>query len=260
VVADGGSRVVRGAPEEGSFAGREPFASDQAQTPRIWVRGTKTAVVGAYIHDDGSLDADGTLPTSGPVTSMSMKDGPDHSHITWTEDLGGGKSRCFASDIRYIDSMIVVWQTAGHIVEARYLASTGDIMRDMSLHGRKPKVRFDGTEFWIAWVDEGAGDQLHLASFDLSGNVKDVALPGWQPVGDEAFQLVAARRGGLPRRAERRHAQLPADLCLTSLARSAQVGGAVAGDPVLREDLGRRSGRERRVDHDARAVARVVVG
>lgn len=210
--------------EEGSFAGREPFASDQAQTPRIWVRGTQTSVVGAYIHDDGSLDVDGTLPTSGPVTAMSMEDGPDHSHITWTEDLGGGKSRCFASDIRYMmpnpptpnggqqvsddchdvrtssgpnfaDSMIVVWQTAGHIVEARYLASTGDIMRDMSLHGRKPKVRFDGNEFWIAWVDEGAGDQLHLASFDLSGNVKDVALPGWRPVGDEAFQLV--RRGAV---------------------------------------------------------------
>jgi hypothetical protein len=154
---------------------------------------------------------------------MSMEDGPDHSHITWTEDLGGGKSRCFASDIRYMmpnpptptgspqalsddcqdvrtssgpnfaDSMIVVWQTAGHIVEARYLASTGDIMRDMSLHGRKPKVRFDGTEFWIAWIDEAAGDQLHLATFDLSGNVKDVGLPGWQVVGDEGFQLV--RRG-----------------------------------------------------------------
>jgi hypothetical protein len=186
------------------------------------VRGTASAIVGAYIHDDGSLDKDGSIPTSGPVTSMSMEDGPDHSHVTWTEDLGAGKSRCLASDIRYMmpspptpnggqqlsddchdvrtssgpsfaDSMIVVWQTAAHLVEARYLASTGDIMRDMSLHGRKPKVRFDGTEFWIAWIDEAAGDQLHLATFDLSGNVKDAALPGWRATGDEGFQLV--RRG-----------------------------------------------------------------
>ncbi|HET7500962.1 MAG TPA: hypothetical protein VFK02_08170 [Kofleriaceae bacterium] len=204
--------------EEPSLASREPFASDVAQKPRIWLRGTPSTLVGAFISDDGILDVDGSMPTGGPVTSISMEDGPDHSHVTWTEDLGGGLSRCFASDVRYgtspplpsggpmvsddchdvrtasgpsfADSMIVVWETAGHLVEARYLASTGDIMRDMSLHGRKPKVRFDGTEFWIAWIDEAAGDQLHLASFDLSGNVKDVGLPGWTPVGDEAFELV----------------------------------------------------------------------
>jgi hypothetical protein len=54
-------------------------------------------------------------------------------------------------------------------------------------------VKFDGTEFWIAWIDEGTTDVLHLASFDLQGNVHDVALPDWHPVGDQAFQLV--RRG-----------------------------------------------------------------
>lgn len=35
-----------------------------------------------------------------------------------------------------------------------------------------------------------AGGELHLASFDRSGSVRDVALPGWTPVGDEAFELV----------------------------------------------------------------------
>jgi hypothetical protein len=205
------------------LASRAPFASDLQLAPRVWVRGTPTAVVASYIHDTGVVDADGTFATQGPVTSMSAEDGPDHSHIAWTEDLGGGRSRCLASDIRYAmptpptptgtpqvlssdcfdvraesgppaaDSMIVVWQTKAHLIEARYLASTGDIMHDMSLHGRAPKVRFDGTEFWISWIEEGSRDELHLASFDLAGNVKEVALPGWTPVGDEAFELV--RRG-----------------------------------------------------------------
>jgi hypothetical protein len=208
--------------DEAALPSREPFASDAAGSPRVWVRGTPTTIVGAFFHDDASIDNDGTFTTGGPVTSMSMEDGPDHTHVTWTEQLGPTSSRCFASDIRYnlpnppvptgpsslsddcydartasgpdaADSMIVVWQTAAHTVEAAYLASTGNIMRDMSFHGRMPRVRFDGTEFWIAWIDEGASDQLHLASFDLHGNVKDVALPDWKPVGDQAFQLV--RRG-----------------------------------------------------------------
>jgi hypothetical protein len=208
--------------EEMTLAAREPFATCVAQTPRIWVRAKGESILGAYLHDDGSLDPDGTYTAGGAVTSMSMEDGPDHSHITWTEDLGNGVSRCYASDIRYqipmppipsggpavsddcydartssgppsADSMMVVWRTKNHAIEARYLASTGDIMRDMSFHGRAPKIRFDGTEFWIAWIDEGPPEELHLATFDLSGNIKDVALPGWTPVGDEAFQLV--RRG-----------------------------------------------------------------
>jgi hypothetical protein len=209
---------------ETSMPSREPFASDVQQVPRIWVRAMGANIVGAFLHDDGSVDADGTLAAGGPVTSMSMEDGPDHSHITWSEDLGNNVSRCHASDIRYAipnpplptgsgevvsddcynartssgppaaDTMIVVWQTRAHQIEAEHLASTGNIMHDMSLHGRAPKVRFDGTEFWIAWIDEGAaGDRLHLASFDLQGNVKDVEVTGWTPVGDEGFQLV--RRG-----------------------------------------------------------------
>jgi hypothetical protein len=91
------------------------------------------------------------------------------------------------------DSMIVVWQTKNHTVEARYVGAGGlDLKRDMSFHGRAPKVRFDGTEFWIACIDDLDG-AIHLALFDQSANVTEVALPGWTPVGDEAFQLV--RRG-----------------------------------------------------------------
>jgi len=208
--------------DEMSLPAREPFASNVDQAPRVWVRSAGTNLVGALVHDDGSFDADNRYIGSGNVTALSMEDGPNHSHITWSEDLGGGKSRCFASDIYYqgpmagvpssagtlsddcsrvrtssgppaADSMMVVSQTAGHQIEARYLGASS-VTRTLSFHGRAPRVRLDGAVFWIAWIDEGARDELHLASFDLAGNVQDVAVPGWTPVGDEAFQLV--RRAG----------------------------------------------------------------
>lgn len=209
--------------DEPSLPAREPFASNTSHTPRIWVRAMGTNLVGAAIRDDGAMGADNRYIGAGKISAISLDDGPDHSHLTWSEDLGAGGSRCFASDIDYqgpaanvppsgigalvddcaavrtasgppaADSMIVVSQTAGHQIEARYLASTGNVTRTMSFHGRAPKVRFDGALFWIAWIDEGPRDELHLASFDLTGKVNDAAAPGWVPVGDEAFQLV--RRG-----------------------------------------------------------------
>ena len=55
------------------------------------------------------------------------------------------------------------------------------------------KLGYDGTRFWIAWLD-GKGE-LRLTSFEVAtGKLVQYELPGWQPNGPEAFELV--RRGG----------------------------------------------------------------
>ena len=65
----------------------------------------------------------------------------------------------------------------------------GDIVRMVSPSGRAPKVAFDGTQFWIAWIDNPAGE-LGIAAVDLDGNLVASAPPGRTAAGDEAFQLV----------------------------------------------------------------------
>lgn len=87
------------------------------------------------------------------------------------------------------DSMIVVWTSSAGDVEARYIGGGGlDVARPIALSGSAPKVGFDGTRFWIAWLD--GQDALQLASFDPNGRVVPYSLPGWVPIGPEAFELV----------------------------------------------------------------------
>jgi hypothetical protein len=52
-------------------------------------------------------------------------------------------------------------------------------------------VRFDGTRFWIVWLDTATG-QLRIAAWDPDGSVVAGGHPAPAPIGDEAFQLVRA--------------------------------------------------------------------
>jgi len=201
-----------------------PFPSDSSQSPRVFVSATGKTLSAAYIGDDGVINTASTVNrgTSGEVTDVACADGPNHSHCAFAEALAtiNGASQCTATDVQLMpvpgipggpvlsadcynvrtssgpdvaDSMIVVWTTADHRVEARYVGGGGlDTMpHDIAPAGSAPKVQFDGARFWIAWLD--GQDVLQLSSFDLNSRIVNYALPGWVPLGGEAFELV--RRG-----------------------------------------------------------------
>jgi hypothetical protein len=200
------------------------YPSDSSQSPRVFVTATGTTLTTAYIADDGLINPDSTVSrdTTGRVTDLACADGPDHAHCVWAEAVStiNGASQCTGNDVRLrpvpaippggpvlsgdcynvrtssgpdlADSQIIVWTTAAHSVEGRYVDKDGvDIARSITAAGSAPKVQFDGIEFWIAWLD--GQDVLQLASFDVRGKIVSYSLAGWAPLGPEAFELV--RRG-----------------------------------------------------------------
>jgi hypothetical protein len=200
-----------------------PYPSDTSQSPRVFVSAAGTSVMAAYLASDGTINTASTVShgTTGEVLDLACTDGPNHSHCVWAEarPSPNGASQCTASDVRLqpvpsipggpvvstdchdvrtssgpdaADSMIVVWTSSAGDVEARYVGSGGfDIARPIALTGSAPKVQFDGTRFWIAWLDGKAA--LQLTSFDVTGAIVGYSLAGWAPIGPEAFELV--RRG-----------------------------------------------------------------
>jgi len=229
VFGDGGNRKVvktnrdlsqwaQESNQTSAIVGRDPFPSEVSQVARVFLDRTmvRNELRMSLVLSDGSLGATGLFTTADAITAIAGDDGPDHGHAVWLEDLGVAGSRCTASDIDFTvppqmgsmqvisddchdirnasgppaaDSMIIVWTTAAGAVESRYIASSGDLPRTITPAGRSPKVKFDGTVFWIAWIDR-RDETLHLATFDLDGTVTDYPLPGWRTTDDEAFELV----------------------------------------------------------------------
>ena len=201
-----------------------PYPSDSSQTVRVFVSASDMQVSAAYIDNDGVINTASTVNrgTAGPVTDVACADGPNHSHCVYVEKIVSvnGASQCTATDVQLrpvpgipggpilsadcysvrtssgpdvADSMIVVWATADKRIQARYVGGGGldTNPRDIAPSGSAPKVQFDGSRFWIAWLD--GQNVLQMASFDLNNRIVDYALPGWVPLGGEAFELV--RRG-----------------------------------------------------------------
>jgi hypothetical protein len=200
-----------------------PFPSDASQSPRVFVSGSDTQVSAAYIDNDGVINTASTVNrgTTGKVTDLACADGPNHAHCVYVEAISSvnGASQCTATDVQLLpvpgipggpivssdcydvrtssgpdvaDSMIVVWSTADKRVKARCVGGGGlDMASDVAPAGSAPKVQFDGSRFWIAYLDDHA--VLQLSSFDLNSRVVNYSLPGWIPLGGEAFELV--RRG-----------------------------------------------------------------
>jgi hypothetical protein len=208
---------------EASLLGREAFAAEQTGVTRAWLRGTGSGATGAllmsYARPDGNIIATGQpYPVGSPVSAVAGDDGPDHAHAVWREDVSQVIHRCTASDIDFIqpdtpvmgsmqvitddcmevrnasgpppaDSMIIVWRTSAGAVLAKYIASTGDVDTPLSMTGRAPKVRFDGVDYWVAWIDAPTGFVV-LARLALDGTLTAAPLVGRVPAGDEAFELV----------------------------------------------------------------------
>src|SRR5262249_33439342 len=163
--------------------------------------------------------AESSFDATGAITDLACTDGPNHAHCVWAEALSafaGASSTCTITDVFFggptptlanqipwstpcaavrnasgpdmADSMIVVWSTTARTVEAHYAVSTGDKMGTVSDSGVAPKVKFDGTRFWISYID--GNNELRLSSFDLNGTIVPYSLAGWTPLGLEAFELV----------------------------------------------------------------------
>jgi hypothetical protein len=198
--------------------GRDPYPSDANGLPHAFVSAESRQLVLSNVADDGLVDpAFSTHGVPGTITELACSDGPNHGHCVWAETLPSPDSyQCTISDVFFnrpapavpstiawpnycaeirnasgpisADSMIVVWTTQAHSVEARYAVSTGDKLATIAQIGFAPKVTFDGRRFWIAYLD--GNRLLRLASFDLNGTIVDYSLAGWTPLGSEAFELV----------------------------------------------------------------------
>jgi hypothetical protein len=90
------------------------------------------------------------------------------------------------------DSMIVVWRTQANTLMATYSIASSEVNRTIASYGLAPKIVFDDTRFWIAFVDQTG--TLQLTSFEhdraTRGDLAHFALAGWIPNGTEAFELV----------------------------------------------------------------------
>jgi len=136
----------------------------------------------------------------------------------WADQPPGGAAECVITDVNYMgsiapvvgghfsitpgcsqirndtgplaaDGMFVVWIDVNGAVQAHYAVSTGDLTATIGIRGSAPKARFDGRRLWIAWLD-GSGE-LRMTSFETAtGFLVQYELPGWQPAGPEAFELV----------------------------------------------------------------------
>lgn len=210
---------------ESTVAGTEPFMNDATGIPRTWMRGEAGGLRATFVDDAGVLKTDATFPTIAPVTALSAAPINNHGHVTWSEDRGGGVSVCSQADIDFpngtapvfgasgttatdcfdpridsgpapTDSIATVYRTSVGAVEIRYLGATVDSSQRLSDAGRAPKIRFDGTTFWVAWIDQlslGGGLRVAKVAQDLTFSTVD--LSGWNPVGDGAFELVRANDG-----------------------------------------------------------------
>jgi hypothetical protein len=204
----------------GRLLGRDPYPSDAGLKDRAFVTAQDDQIEISLVASDGTANLGGAsqFTANGPISELACTDGPNHSHCVWADQPAGSAAECIITDVYYMgsiapvvgshlsiapgcshirnstgplaaDGMMVVWTDINSAVQAHYAVSTGDVTATIGIPGSAPKVGYDGTRFWIAWLD-GSGE-LRLTSFEVAtGVLVQYELPGWQPNGPEAFELV----------------------------------------------------------------------
>jgi hypothetical protein len=204
----------------GRLLGRNPYPSDAGLVDRAFVTAQSDKIQISLVNSDGTVNLGGAsqFTANGPISELACTDGPSHSHCVWADQPAGSTPECIITDVNYMgkiapvvgghltiapgcsqirnttgplpaDGMMVVWVDFNGAVQAHYAVSTGDVTATIGLPGSAPRVGYDGTRFWIAWLDGKA--ELRLTSFEVAtGKLVQYELPGWQPAGPEAFQLV----------------------------------------------------------------------
>jgi hypothetical protein len=204
----------------GRLLARDPYPSVAGLKDRAFVTARNDKIEISVVNSDGSANLGGTsqFAANGPISELACTDGPNHSHCAWVDQPSAGAAECIICDVYYMgsiapmipgslfiangcsqirnttgplpaDGMMVVWVDINGAVQAFYAVSTGNVKATIGIRGSAPKVGYDGTRFWIAWLD-GAGE-LRLTSFEVAtGVLVQYELPGWQPNGPDAFELV----------------------------------------------------------------------
>lgn len=205
----------------GRVLGRGPYPSDAGLKDRAFVTAQSDKIQISLVNSDGTANLGGAsqFAANGPISELACNDGPSHSHCAWVDKSSAGAAECMICDVFYMgsiaptvtsslliatgcsqirnatgplpaDGMMVVWVDLNGAVQAHYAVSTGDVTATIGTPGSAPKLGYDGTRFWIAWLD-GKGE-LRLTSFEVAtGKLVQYELPGWQPNGPEAFELVS---------------------------------------------------------------------
>lgn len=206
---------------QATYAGtpaRNPFLSNPAGSVRAYISAhNKTLIASSQDTEYGYAGGGSLFDMPAPVTQLAGDNGNDDSVMVWIEDMGGGATRCSAGNLAYgtggatslrstrvvsndcrnpriaagptNDISLVVLTTASGAVEARLRRGGADIVNVLSTSGRAPRVRFDGTRFWIAWRDTGAAN-LRIATVDPIGTLIRWSTSGPAVAGDNAFDLV----------------------------------------------------------------------
>jgi hypothetical protein len=205
------------------LAARRPFVANSTGSQRAYLAAYANSLLVGAMAPDGYTNRSEIFDMTGSILEVSGDSSTSQGIAVWVEDLGGGASSCSTGDIRFDspsgpglaavrpvsgdcrsvrvaagptdDARLVVSTTARGAVEAHYLTASASVVRTLSSSGRAPKVRFDGTRFWIAWLDRPAGtssDELRVVAFDLSGNLVSAGSSAPRVAGDHAFDLVRA--------------------------------------------------------------------
>lgn len=205
---------------ETRIVAREPLLADAAFPQRAWVRGDATGLLFSFVSSSGSVGPNQPFLTNNPVTAIAGANNDNHTHLTWTEAIGIGGSQCVQADLDLLppapiiggtasiandclepridsgpgsaDAIFTAYRTSTRTIGTRYRGSVADATGMLSMSGRAPKVRFDGTQFWVAWIEEGLVETLRIASVNEDLVFTATDLPGWTVVGDEAFEIVRA--------------------------------------------------------------------
>jgi hypothetical protein len=217
-------RDLSKATPQSTLAGRllahAPYPSDAGLKDRAFVTAHNDKIEISAVNPDGTANLGGSsqFAANGPISELACNDGPNHSHCAWVDQPPTGAAECVICDVYYMgsiapmitgslliangcsqlrnatgplpaDGMMVVWTDINGAVQAHYAVSTGDVKATIGIPGSAPKLGYDGTRFWIAWLD-GRGE-LRLTSFEVAtGKLVQYELPGWQPSGPGAFELV----------------------------------------------------------------------
>jgi hypothetical protein len=214
----------------GDYAGNPadmPFLANPAGTQRAYLWSFQKTMIASHQDSTGYASHGSFFDMPNTITALAGDNGllltgvdaVTDSAVVWLEDLGGGASRCLAGNIGYdvptkpilratrvvstdcryariaagptngIQAAVTV--TAAGTVRAHLRRGGADTVRVLSTAGRAPKIRFDGTRFWIVWRDNGVSN-LRIASLDPAGTLVNYPTPGPAVAGDEAFDLVRA--------------------------------------------------------------------
>jgi hypothetical protein len=204
----------------GRLLGSNPYPSDAGLKDRAFVTARNDNIEISVVNSDGTVNTGGAsqFAANGPIKDLTCTDGPNHSHCAWVDQPTAGATECIICDVYYMgsiapmipgslmiangcsqirnttgplpaDGMMVVWVDINNAVQAFYAVSTGNVKATIGTPGSAPRVGYDGTRFWIAWLD--GKSELRLTSFEVAtGKLVQYELPGWQPSGPEAFELV----------------------------------------------------------------------